>query len=113
MARWAGASELHLTALEQSLLYLLAANAGRLLTRDEILDHLWGVDYVAESNVVDRHVRSLWAWIISTIVTAPRRTGRTEPPAGTPAPAQASAVSARTCSTVRFASATNAGFVSG
>ena len=56
-----GGHELHLTALEQSLLYLLAANAGRLLTRDEILDHLWGVDYVAESNVVDRHVRNLRA----------------------------------------------------
>src|SRR6266540_5441117 len=32
----AGSSELHLTALEQSLLYLLAANAGRVLTREEI-----------------------------------------------------------------------------
>ncbi len=55
----AGGRELHLTALEQSLLYLLAANAGRLLTRDEILDYLWGVDHAAESNVVDRHVRNL------------------------------------------------------
>ncbi len=55
----AGDTELHLTSLEQSLLYLLAANAGRLLTRDEILDHLWGADYVAESNVVDRHIRNL------------------------------------------------------
>jgi DNA-binding response OmpR family regulator len=54
-----GGHELHLTSLEQSLLYLLAANAGRLLTRDEILDYLWGTDYVAESNVVDRHVRGL------------------------------------------------------
>ena len=52
-------TELHLTPLEQSLLYLLAANAGRLLTRDEILDYLWGADYVAESNVVDRHIRNL------------------------------------------------------
>jgi len=56
-----GGHELRLTSLEQSLLYLLAANAGRLLTRDEILDHLWGVDYAAESNVVDRHVRNLRA----------------------------------------------------
>ena len=56
-----GGHELHLTSQEQSLLYLLAANAGRLLTRDEILDHLWGVDFVAESNVVDRHVRNLRA----------------------------------------------------
>jgi DNA-binding response OmpR family regulator len=57
----AGTSELHLTSLEQSLLYLLAANAGRVVTREEILDSLWGVDYVAESNVVDRQIRNLRA----------------------------------------------------
>jgi DNA-binding response OmpR family regulator len=57
----AGTSELHLTGLEQSLLYLLAANAGRVMTREEILDGLWGVDFAAESNVVDRHVRNLRA----------------------------------------------------
>ncbi len=57
----AGEHELHLTSLEQNLLYLLAANAGRLLTRDEIIDYLWGTDYAAESNVVDRHVRNLRA----------------------------------------------------
>ncbi len=57
----AGSSELHLTGLEQSLLYLLAANAGQVVTRDEILDALWGVDYVSESNIVDRHVRNLRA----------------------------------------------------
>jgi len=55
----AGTSELHLTGLEQSLLYLLAARAGQVVTRGEILDALWGVDYVSESNVVDRHVRNL------------------------------------------------------
>lgn len=55
----AGSSELHLTGLEQALLYLLAANAGQVVTRDEILDALWGPDFVAESNVVDRHIRSL------------------------------------------------------
>jgi len=57
----AGTSDLHLTPLEQSLLYLLAANAGRVLTRDEIMDAIWGVDYVAESNTVDRHIRNLRA----------------------------------------------------
>ncbi|HUX86801.1 MAG TPA: response regulator transcription factor [Chloroflexota bacterium] len=51
--------ELHLTSLEQSLLYLLVANSGRVITRDEILDYLWGVDFISESNVVDRHVRNL------------------------------------------------------
>lgn len=55
----AGDVEVRLTSLEQSLLYLLAANAGRLLTRDEILDYLWGADYVASSNIVDRHIRNL------------------------------------------------------
>ena len=57
----AGSSELHLSGLEQSLLYLLAANAGHVLTRGEILDALWGVDYVSSSNVVDHHIRSLRA----------------------------------------------------
>jgi DNA-binding response OmpR family regulator len=55
----AGTEDLHLTPLEQNLLYLLAANAGRMLTRDEIMDYLWGTDYVADSNVVDRHIRNL------------------------------------------------------
>jgi DNA-binding response OmpR family regulator len=55
----AGPSELHLTSIEQSLLYLLAANAGRLVTREQILDSLWGVDFAAGSNLVDRHVRNL------------------------------------------------------
>src|SRR5918995_5634206 len=53
--------DLHLTPLELSLLYLLAANPGRVLTRDEILDHLWGGDYEAGSNVVDRQIRKLRA----------------------------------------------------
>jgi DNA-binding response OmpR family regulator len=57
----AGTSELHLTSLEQSLLYFLAANAGRVVSREEILDTLWGTDYVAESNVVDRQIRNLRA----------------------------------------------------
>jgi two-component system KDP operon response regulator KdpE len=57
----AGSSELHLTGLEQSLHYLLAARAGQVVTRDEILDALWGVDYVSERNVVDRHIRNLRA----------------------------------------------------
>ena len=56
-----GTTELQLTSLEQSLLYMLAANAGRVVTREEILDTLWGVDYVAESNVVDRQIRNLRA----------------------------------------------------
>jgi DNA-binding response OmpR family regulator len=55
----AGTSIVHLSGIEQSLLYLLASRGGRVVTRDEILDAIWGTDFVAESNIVDRHVRSL------------------------------------------------------
>jgi DNA-binding response OmpR family regulator len=55
----AGELELHLTSLEQALLYLLAANAGTVLSRGQILGALWGTDSEIESNVVDRHVRAL------------------------------------------------------
>ena len=48
-----------LTSMEQALLYLFASNPGQTLGRDEILNALWGADYVAGSNVVDRHVRNL------------------------------------------------------
>ena len=55
----AGDSIVHLSGIEQSLLYLLASRSGQIVTRDEILDAIWGPDFVAESNIVDRHVRSL------------------------------------------------------
>lgn len=55
----AGNSKIHLSSIEQSLLYLLASRSGRVVTRDEIMDVVWGTDFVAESNVVDRHVRGL------------------------------------------------------
>ena len=57
----AGGHELHLTSLEQALLYFLAANAGQVLTREQILDALWGTDFVNEGSIVDRHVRILRA----------------------------------------------------
>ena len=55
----AASSVIHLSGIEQSLLYLLASRSGRVVTRDEILDAIWGTDFVAESNIVDRHIRSL------------------------------------------------------
>ena len=55
----AGQSVVHLSGIEQSLLYLLASRGGRVVTREEILDAVWGTDYLAESNIVDRHIRSL------------------------------------------------------
>jgi DNA-binding response OmpR family regulator len=55
----AGDSVVHLSGIEQSLLYLLASRSGRVVSRDEILDAIWGTDFMAESNIVDRHIRSL------------------------------------------------------
>ncbi len=55
----AGNSIIHLSGIEQSLLYLLASRNGRVVSREEILDAVWGTDFVAESNIVDRHIRSL------------------------------------------------------
>ena len=55
----AGKSIIHLSGIEQSLLYLLASRAGQVVSRDDILDAVWGTDFVAESNIVDRHIRSL------------------------------------------------------
>jgi two-component system alkaline phosphatase synthesis response regulator PhoP len=55
----AGDSVVHLSSIEQSLLYLLASRGGQVLTREQILDSIWGTDFVAESNIVDRHIRAL------------------------------------------------------
>ena len=54
-----GNSVVQLTPIEQSLLYLLASGGGRVVTHEEILDAIWGTDFVAESNIVGRHIRSL------------------------------------------------------
>jgi DNA-binding response OmpR family regulator len=51
--------ELQLTPVEESLLYLLVANAGRVLTRDQILNTVWGRNYMTSSNIVDQHIYSL------------------------------------------------------
>jgi DNA-binding response OmpR family regulator len=51
----AGDSVIHLSGVDQSLLYLLASRAGSVVTKEEILDAIWGTDFVAESTIVDRH----------------------------------------------------------
>jgi DNA-binding response OmpR family regulator len=53
-----GGRDLELTPIQQTLLYLLAANAGRILSREDLLSSIWG-EFEIESNVVDRHVREL------------------------------------------------------
>ena len=42
--------------------YLLR-NAGRVLTRDQLIDRIWGSDYVGDTKTLDVHVRRLRAKI--------------------------------------------------
>jgi DNA-binding response OmpR family regulator len=49
----------HLTPLERGLLYVLVANAGRVVSREDIIDCVWGTDAEPNSNLVDRHIRDL------------------------------------------------------
>jgi len=50
---------LHLTPKEYELLVFLARNRGVVLSRDLIMERVWGWDYVGGSRTVDVHVRWL------------------------------------------------------
>jgi two-component system OmpR family response regulator len=54
-----GDEPIDLTAKEFALLELLMRNAGQVLTRSRILDHVWDFAYDATSNVVDQYVAYL------------------------------------------------------
>ena len=54
-----GGSPVSLKPREFDLLALLVTNKGRVLTRNQILDRLWGQDYVGDSRTVDVHIRWL------------------------------------------------------
>jgi DNA-binding response OmpR family regulator len=51
--------QVRLTPKEYALLEYLAYNAGRVLTRDQILAHVWPSDYEGASNTVDVFIRYL------------------------------------------------------
>ncbi len=51
--------ELELTKTEYELLHLLFKNAGIVLRREQILEHVWGYDSEVETNVVDVYIRYL------------------------------------------------------
>ena len=48
-----------LTAKEFDLLAMLMKNRGKVLTRDNLLDKVWGVEYFGDTRTVDVHVRYL------------------------------------------------------
>jgi DNA-binding response OmpR family regulator len=52
-------TELHLTSTEFRLLTDLAAANARVLSREDLLEHVWGYDYFGDSRLVDVHIRRL------------------------------------------------------
>ena len=44
---------------EFELLSLLLENAGRVLTRDQLMDRVWGTDYVGDTKTLDVHIKRL------------------------------------------------------
>jgi two-component system, OmpR family, response regulator len=56
---WRGETEVHLTATEFSLLRLLLTNAGRVVTRAQILDHVWQYDFAGETAIIESFVSTL------------------------------------------------------
>ena len=54
-----GVTEIELTAREFSLLELLMRSPGRVYTRTQLLEHVWGYDFDPETNLVDVNIRRL------------------------------------------------------
>ncbi|WP_156993621.1 response regulator transcription factor [Pseudonocardia acaciae] len=52
-------TEVHLTRTEFRLLVELAAAGGRIVTREELLQRVWGYDYYGDTRLLDVHVRRL------------------------------------------------------
>jgi DNA-binding response OmpR family regulator len=51
--------EVELTHTEFDLLTFLASNAGKVLSREKILNSIWGYEYPIETRVIDVHIRNL------------------------------------------------------
>lgn len=58
-----GGQVIELSGKEFSLLEYLMRNAGQILTRTMILEHVWGYDFDTASNIIDVHINRLRAKI--------------------------------------------------
>lgn len=54
-----GEQEVGLTSKEFALLSFLAANAGNVYSREQLLEQVWGYDYYGDVRTVDVHIRHL------------------------------------------------------
>ena len=44
---------------ELELLYFLASSPNQVFTREQLLDHIWGYEYIGDTRTVDVHVKRL------------------------------------------------------
>ena len=56
---WMENEELSLTQKEFELLREFLLNQGRVLTRGQLLDAVWGMDYFGEESIVDTHIKNI------------------------------------------------------
>ncbi|HEX6238158.1 MAG TPA: response regulator transcription factor [Acidimicrobiales bacterium] len=56
---WRGGREVQLSPTEFNLLRYLMANAGRVLSKAQILDHVWSYDFDGDGNIVESYVSYL------------------------------------------------------
>jgi two-component system response regulator RegX3 len=54
-----GGQEIKLRKKEFALLRLLLENPGRVLTREVLIDRVWGSDYVGDTKTLDVHIKRL------------------------------------------------------
>ena len=54
---------------EFELLYVLMANAGRVMTREQLIDRVWGSDYYGDTKTLDVHIKRLRSKIESDPTT--------------------------------------------
>ena len=54
---------------ELELLYFLASNYNRVFTRDQLLDKVWGFDYLGDSRTVDVHIKRLREKPLKNVLT--------------------------------------------
>lgn len=55
--------EISLTKKEIEILWLLASNPGKVFSRDNLLNSVWGYDYFGDARTVDTHIKRLRAKI--------------------------------------------------
>lgn len=55
----AGGERVQLTLKEYKLLRAFMENPGRVFTRDQLLEMIWGIDYIGETRTVDVHIGTL------------------------------------------------------